>query len=133
MLEKKERGALGKEMSNETACLRAAQLLPGVVDGDIPKPVAKHLRSCIRCQAEASRYRKIARELAKLNSQFATPPMDLVGPVLDALDNASARRSKLKIAAVGLGLGSVVVALGTVAGIAIKLRHRVAPGLAPAS
>jgi anti-sigma factor RsiW len=124
----------GNGMTNDSLCLQAAQLLPGIVDGDIPPAVMRHLETCLRCQAEASRYRKIARELEKLKSQVAEPPIDLVAPVFEALEHATARRSKLKIAAVGIGVGSVVVALGTVAGIALKLRHRVAAaGLAPAS
>ncbi len=119
-------------MTTENLCIQTAQFLPGIVDGDIPAAAAKHLESCLRCQAEASRYRKISRELSKLRNQVAEPPMDLVAPVFEALEHATARRSKLKIAALGIGVGSVVVALGTAAGIALRLRHRVAAGLAPA-
>ncbi len=119
-------------MTNETVCLQTAQMLPGIVDGDLPAAVVKHLESCLRCQAEASRYRKIQRELEKLRFQVAEPPVDLVAPVLAALDQAVARRSRIRIAAVGIGVGSALVALGTVAGIALKLRHRVTSAIAPA-
>lgn len=127
-----EENRWGNEMTNETVCLQVAQLLPGIVDGDVPSAVLKHLDTCLRCQAETSRYRKIARELDKLRDQISEPPIDLVAPVFDALEHASARRSKLKIAALGIGVGGAVVALGTVAGIAIKLRHRVVTHPIPA-
>lgn len=118
-------------MNNETLCLQIAQLLPGIVDQDVPTAVVRHLDTCLRCRAEASRYRKIARELEKLQHQLSEVPIDLVAPVLDALEEATARRSKLKIAALGIGVGGVVVAVGTLAGIALRLRHRAVPsGLA---
>lgn len=114
-----------KAMTTEAVCLEISQYLPGIVDGDIPREAAAHVEKCLRCQAEASRYRRIARELEKLAELKAEPPVDLVQPVLSALQEQAARRSRFKIAALGIGLGSAVVALGTVAGIALRIRHRV--------
>lgn len=121
-------------MGTETICIKVAQHLPSVVDGDLPAEVSTHIESCLRCHVEASRYRKIARELEKLASQKAEPPVDLVAPVLEGIEEEDHRRSRFRIAALGIGLGSFVVALGTVAGIALRLRHRIpTPSLARAS
>ena len=59
-------------------CEEVTALLPGMVDGDVDvDPQAmRHVETCLRCQAELARYRKLLRTLALLRTRYAELPKD---------------------------------------------------------
>src|SRR6185503_14150161 len=52
-------------------CEEVAELLPGLVDSDERNVgVEAHVESCLRCQAEVARYRKLLRAMALLRTRY---------------------------------------------------------------
>ena len=81
-------------------CDEFALLIPTTLDDDGPValPVQAHVESCLRCQAELARYRRLLRTLALLRSRYAEPTPGLLGETLAALTDAAeegARRTLL--------------------------------------
>ena len=81
-------------------CDEVTALLPGMVDGDleIDRDAQRHIETCLRCQAELARYRRLLRTLALLRSRYAEPTPGLLGETLAALTDAAeegARRTLL--------------------------------------
>jgi hypothetical protein len=72
-----------------------ALLLPEAVDGDTPValPVQRHVESCLRCQAELARYRRMLRGLQLLRTQYLEPAPGVLSQTLVALGEASERRA----------------------------------------
>lgn len=68
--------------------------LSAVVDGveDLDGDFGEHVRSCLRCQAELARRRRLRRELERLGSDPLEPAEGLVEEILTALDEKSRRR-----------------------------------------
>lgn len=104
-------------------CIEAVAALPGCVEGDLPEDVAAHLETCIRCQAEAAKYRRISRMMGTLVDQYSPPPDDLLELVLDSVIDDRHRRSVRRKAAVGLG-GLAIAAAGTVAGLIVRSYYK---------
>ena len=81
------------------------------------EPLAAHFGSCLRCQAEAARYRSLQRSLAGLSHSSESPPRDLPALVEARLDGlrsqpvGSAARRATRVAAAA---GAAVAAAGTV-------------------
>ena len=80
-------------------CEEVTALLPGLVDGDIEADAetARHIETCLRCQAELARYRRLLRTLSLLRTRYAEPTPGLLGETLAALTDAaeeSARRTR---------------------------------------
>jgi anti-sigma factor RsiW len=70
------------------SCEEVSAELPLLVDGSQrPSPsVARHLGSCLRCQAELASYRRLLRALRSLRDDpVAPPPQELLGETLRAL------------------------------------------------
>ncbi len=81
-------------------CEEVTALLPGLVDGehDADPEAALHVETCLRCQAELARYRRLLRTLALLRTRYAEPTPGLLGETLAALTDAAeegARRTLL--------------------------------------
>jgi anti-sigma factor RsiW len=76
-------------------CDEIALLLPEAVDANRPVPstVATHIETCLRCQAELARYRRMLRGLQLLRTQFLEPAPGLVTATLAAIGEASERRA----------------------------------------
>jgi anti-sigma factor RsiW len=76
-------------------CEEVALLLPEAVDGNEPValPVRRHIESCLRCQAELARYRRMLRSLQLLRTQFLEPSPGLLTSTLAAIEAASERRA----------------------------------------
>lgn len=107
-------------------CLEAASALPGCVEGDLPEDVARHLETCIQCQADVVRYKRNARLLGTLADQFIEPPGDLLESVLNSvIEDRRHRRAVRRKAAVGIG-GLAIAAAGTAVGIVVHHRHKTA-------
>src|SRR5260370_42046765 len=81
-------------------CDEVTALLPGLVDGeqDADPEAARHVETCLRCQAELARYRRLLRTLSLLRSRYAEPTPGLLGGTLAAITDAAengARRTLL--------------------------------------
>jgi hypothetical protein len=136
-----------------SGCERFQAALAELVDRDAPPPegVRVHLASCLRCQAELARYRRLLRLLGQLQALRPTPPEGVVAEVLSALAGEVERhalRSLVRgrrvaatvavVAAVGvaLGLAALAAALALArgrtgdreAGPAPSGRHLAVPG-----
>jgi anti-sigma factor RsiW len=99
-------------------CERVARLAPSLLDGRLaasPDDVA-HLESCLRCQAELARYRRLARLLAKLRDERAELPPGLVFDVLASVERVARRRAarsgSRRRAALAGGLTAAVALVG---------------------
>jgi anti-sigma factor RsiW len=107
-------------------CDEVTALLPGMVDGDldVDDDAVRHIETCLRCQAELARYRRLLRTLALLRSRYAEPTPGLLGETLAALTDAaeeSARRTLLsgrRLAYAG-AIGGTAVAAGATAALLI--------------
>lgn len=106
-------------------CDDVALLLPEAVDGDTPValPVQRHVESCLRCQAELARYRRMLRGLQLLRTQYLEPAPGVLSQTLAALGEASERhaiRSLLsgkRLAYVGAVGGALAAAGATTAAV----------------
>jgi anti-sigma factor RsiW len=76
-------------------CDDIALLLPEAVDANqaVPEAVRTHIETCLRCQAELARYRRMLRSLQALRTQFLEPAPGLVTATLAAIEEASERRA----------------------------------------
>ena len=107
-------------------CEEVTALLPALVDGehDADPAAALHVETCLRCQAELARYRRLLRTLALLRTRYAEPTPGLLGETLAALTDAAeegARRTLLsgrRLAYAG-AIGGTAVAAGATAALLI--------------
>jgi hypothetical protein len=94
-----------------------ARVLPGVIDGDavIELDVQRHIESCLQCQAEVARYRKMLRGLHLLRTRYLEPAPGLLAQTLADLEvfgEREARRALLSgrrlayASAVGVAAGA---------------------------
>lgn len=72
-------------------CDEVASLLPSLIDGvDTANVDADlHVASCLKCQAELARYRKLKRSLEQLRTRYVEPTPGLLGETLAALTDAA--------------------------------------------
>ena len=76
-------------------CEEVAELLPGIVDGHgtPDRRVARHVESCLRCQAELVQYRKLLKALHQLRTQVLEPAPGLLSDILAGIEAAGERRA----------------------------------------
>jgi hypothetical protein len=76
-------------------CEDVASMLPAAVDANqaVDLPVQRHIESCLRCQAELARYRRMLRGLQMLRTQFLEPAPGLLTSTLAAIEEASERHA----------------------------------------
>src|ERR1700730_17742604 len=110
-------------------CDEIALLLPEAVDANRPvgPAVQEHIESCLRCQAELARYRRMLRSLQLLRTQYLEPAPGLLGQTLAAIGEASeqhAIRSLLnnKRVAYAGAIGGALAAAGATAAIVALAR-----------
>ena len=114
-------------------CDEVATLLPELVDSPDVRHlgVERHVETCLRCQAELARYRRMLRGLRTLRTRFIEPAPGSLAQTLAVLEEAaerSALRSLLsgrKLAYAG-AIGGTAVAAGaaTVAVMVARSRRR---------
>jgi len=112
-------------------CDEVARLLPEAVDTGavVELSVQRHIESCLRCQAELARYRKMLRGLHLLRTRYLEPSPGLLAQTLAAIEEAGereARRAILngrRIAYAG-AIGGAAVAAGAAATVMIVHRSR---------
>jgi hypothetical protein len=119
-----------------TQCEEIAILLPQVVDSAEPValPVQRHVESCLRCQAELARYRRMLRGLQLLRTQYFEPTPGLLASTLATITAAGERRAvtsvltKKRLAYAGAVAGAVAAAgTTTVAVIVARAKRRTLP------
>ena len=118
-------------------CEDVMPMLPAFVDGDpMSFEAQQHVESCLRCQAELARYRRLLRTLALLRTRYAQPTPGLLGDTLAAITDAAesgARRTLLsgkRLAYAGAIGGGALAAGATAALLIARSRKRSGLGLA---
>jgi predicted anti-sigma-YlaC factor YlaD len=118
-------------------CDEVVAVIPGLVDGSAATDVRveRHLQSCLRCQAELARYRRLLRMLAMLRTRYVEPNPGLLSDTLAALADVAeqgARRTLLsgRTLAYAGAIGGTAVAAGATAALLIARSRRRALGLA---
>jgi len=119
-----------------TQCDEIAELLPQVVDSSEPValPVQRHVESCLRCQAELARYRRMLRGLQLLRTQYFEPTPGMLAATLASITAASERRAvnsvltKRRLAYAGAVAGAVAAAGTTTAALLLaRAKRRTVP------
>ncbi len=102
-------------------CEDAAPAVASLADGLEPaRPAqAAHVGSCLRCQAEVLRDRRMSRALADLRDEVLQPDPELLGAVLDAVDEFVERRAALR-ARLAYLLGGAAATAGTIAVMLVR-------------
>ena len=118
-------------------CEDVTAALPALVDGEPLAPDAeRHLESCLRCQVELARYRRLLRTLALLRTRYVEPTPALFGETLAAITDAAehgARRTLVsgrRLAYAGAIGGGALAAGATAALLIARSRRRAALRLA---
>ncbi len=97
---------------------RAVRLqLPAMNDpSHFEGPLAGHVSTCLRCQAEVSRYRKLSRSLGILADEVVVAPATLTAAVEERIAEGGASRAEVlgRASRVAAAAGAVVAAAGTV-------------------
>ena len=70
------------------SCAEVAHALPSILDGEFAAAdaIVEHVGTCLCCQSELARYRKLLRLLNQLRAHRVEPPPGAVADILDALD-----------------------------------------------
>ncbi len=113
-------------------CEEVALVLPGTLDGDAPVAltVQRHVESCLRCQAELARYRRMLRSLQLLRTQYLEPAPGVLSQTLAAIGEASEQRairsvlSGKRLAYVGAIGGAAAAAGATTAAVLVARARR---------
>jgi anti-sigma factor RsiW len=111
-------------------CDDVAALLPSAVENGaaVESSVQRHIESCLRCQAELARYRRMLRGLQLLRTRYLEPNPSLLAQTLAAIEEAGERQavhsilSGRRLAYVGAIGGAAFAA--TAATAAAMLVHR---------
>jgi hypothetical protein len=111
-------------------CDDVAKLLPAAVEhgAAVEVSVQRHIESCLRCQAELARYRRMLRGLQMLRTRYLEPTPGLLAQTLVAIEAAGERQavrsvlSGRRLAYAGAIGGAAVAA--TAAATAAMLVHR---------
>ena len=100
-------------------CEDVSPLMPALVDGpEVPNiAVQRHVETCLRCQAELARYRRMLRGLHDLRTRYVEPAPDSLDETLAALAESPERNPVLSILsgrrlayAGAIGVAAVLVA-----------------------
>jgi len=106
-------------------------MLPETVEGTpVDLTMQKHIESCLRCQAELARYRRMLRALQQLRTRFLEPSPSLLAQTLAALEEAGERRavrsllSGRRLAYAGAIGGAALATAGTAAALILARSRR---------
>ena len=112
-------------------CDDVALALPELLDGGpVDRPVQTHIESCLRCQAELARYRRMLRALQLLRTRYLEPSPSLLAQTLAVLEEEGERRavrsllSGRRLAYAGAIGGAAVAAGATAAAVLISRSRR---------
>jgi anti-sigma factor RsiW len=118
--------------SDDDPCREFRDALPGVLDEDQPVNLVlvRHVDSCLACQAEVAKYRRLLRALRGLRTRYLEPAPDLLAQTLAGLGEASERRvvrsmlTGKRIAYTSAIAGGAAAIAGGAAAVAIVARSR---------
>jgi len=118
------------------SCAEVAADLPGILDAGHPAAASlvSHVETCLGCQAELARYRRLVRLLGQLAAAEVEPPPGVVADILSAVSDAARRRvirsvlTGRRLAYGGAVLAAGGAAVGLVALARAHARHLVAAG-----
>jgi len=106
-------------------------MLPETAEGTpVDLAMQTHIESCLRCQAELARYRRMLRALQQLRTRFLEPSPSLLAQTLAALEEAGERhavRSLLsgrRLAYAGAIGGAALATAGTAAALILARSRR---------
>jgi anti-sigma factor RsiW len=76
-------------------CEDVAKLLPAAVEHNaaVERSVQRHIETCLRCQAELARYRRMLRGLQLLRTRYLEPAPGLLAQTLAAIEAAGERQA----------------------------------------
>jgi anti-sigma factor RsiW len=102
-----------------------------MLDGGTADPVVQaHIESCLRCQAELARYRRMLRALQQLRTRYLEPAPGLLAQTLAVLEEEGERRairsmlSGRKLAYAGAIGGAAVATAATAAALLLARSRR---------
>ncbi|HMF84510.1 MAG TPA: hypothetical protein VKI01_14665 [Acidimicrobiia bacterium] len=108
-----------------------ARQLPQTVEGTpVDLAMQTHIESCLRCQAELARYRRMLRALQQLRTRFLEPSPSLLAQTLAALEEAGERQavrsllSGRRLAYAGAIGGAALATAGTAAALIVARSRR---------
>jgi len=106
-------------------------MLPESVEGTpVDLTMQTHIESCLRCQAELARYRRMLRALQQLRTRFLEPSPSLLAQTLATLEEAGERRavrsllSGRRLAYAGAIGGAALATAGTAAALILARSRR---------
>jgi anti-sigma factor RsiW len=112
-------------------CEDVAALLPEAVEhgGSVDQDVQRHIDSCLRCQAEVARYRKMLRGLQLLRTRYLEPAPGLLAQTLAAIEAEGERQARRAILsgrrlAYASAIGGAAVAAGAAGAVVLVHRAR---------
>jgi anti-sigma factor RsiW len=109
------------------------RLLPEAVDASagvpFPPEVQAHVETCLRCQAELARYRRLLRALQLLRTRYLEPAPGLLAQTLASLEEAGEQQAVRSIVtgrrlAYAGAIGGAAVAAGAAATAVLVARSR---------
>ncbi|GMQ86733.1 MAG: hypothetical protein BMS9Abin07_2327 [Acidimicrobiia bacterium] len=111
-------------------CRLVAMRLPAIEDpSELGTRLGKHTASCLRCQAEAARYRSLRRHLAALSTVSYPAPEGFVPSVMGRLSDPvvevvrrTGQTVKSRVVAVAAAGAAVVATAGTLALVRRRLQ-----------
>ena len=111
-------------------CRIVAMRLPDIGDpSELGTRLAKHTATCLRCQAEAARYRSLRRHLAELSTVTYPAPQGSVSSVMGRLTDPvievarhTRQTVRSRVVAVAAASAAVMATAGTVALILRRLQ-----------
>ncbi len=122
--------------ADQAACAAFARALPAVLDapGALASQMTAHVETCLVCQAELARYRRLLRLLGELRRETVELPPGALAEVLACVGQA-ARRRAVRSALSGRPLaygGGLAAAAAAAAGLVAlgRLRSARAPARA---
>jgi anti-sigma factor RsiW len=116
-------------------CAVVRMRLPGLDSVDeLGERLAGHVETCLRCQAEAARYRTLRRRLGVLSRDTMTAPATLASSVaaridVEESDAPAGRRVGLRRAAVAVSAAAgaaVAATAGTIIVVGFRRSHHAA-------
>jgi hypothetical protein len=92
-----------------------ADALASVADGaPLPPAASAHIATCLRCQAEVTQYRRLARTLRELESFRPAVPPALEHQIVLAIDKVDDRVFPRVPARAAAALGGIAAAAGVI-------------------
>ena len=111
-------------------CEQITELLAELIDSDNRDlAVERHVETCLRCQAEVARYRRLLRAMAMLRTRYLEPTPGALAQTLAAIERDIERHavrallSGRRLALAG-AIGGTVATAATVAALVTRNRRR---------